>query len=268
MTEEKELPNQLLKSARAGDQAALESLLTELQPQLYRFAMLMCHHREDAEDVTQDALLAVVRGLSSFRGDAKLSTWTFTIARRFCGKRRRRDERSENLSPAASLEQSSPWQRETAQLEGPEARAERGELWAQLEEGIRALPKEHREVLLLRDVEGLRAKEVAEVIGISVSAVKSRLHRARRTLRELIAPERPRDQGCPDIRQRFSEHLEGELESQICVDLQAHIDACPRCARECDGLKQLLNLCGEVSCDPSPLFKKQLRAALALILDP
>ena len=80
----------LLSRAAAGDDAALEALLEAVQPQLYRFSMKMCRHSADAEDVLQDSLLAAARSIRTFRGDATLSTWLFTIARRFCIKERRK----------------------------------------------------------------------------------------------------------------------------------------------------------------------------------
>ena len=80
----------LLSRAAAGDDAALEALLEAVQPQLYRFSMKMCRHSADAEDVLQDSLLAAARSIRTFRGDATLSTWLFTIARRSCIKERRK----------------------------------------------------------------------------------------------------------------------------------------------------------------------------------
>ena len=98
----------LLERARRGDEAALEQLLSAVQPQLYRFSMKMCRHTEDAEDVLQDSMMTLARSFRDFRGASSLSTWLFTIARSFCIKKRRkskfapqREESLEQLAPAA-----------------------------------------------------------------------------------------------------------------------------------------------------------------------
>jgi RNA polymerase sigma-70 factor (ECF subfamily) len=76
-----ELDQQLLERARAGDRAALETLLERHQPQVYRFGLKMCRDPEDAKDVLQDTLLAMARGVRDFRGASSISTWLYTVAR-------------------------------------------------------------------------------------------------------------------------------------------------------------------------------------------
>jgi RNA polymerase sigma-70 factor (ECF subfamily) len=106
-------------------------------------------------------------------------------------------------------------------------------------------------VLLLRDVEGLSAAEVAGVTGLSVPAVKTRLHRARARLREAWAPlMAPRGEAaprparaCPDIVRLFSRHLEGDISARTCARMEAHLAGCPRCQASCDSLKQVLRMC-------------------------
>jgi RNA polymerase sigma-70 factor, ECF subfamily len=80
----------LLAAARRGDSGALEALISRYQPRVYRFGLKMCGDVEDAADVVQDTLLAIVRSLRDFRRDSSVSTWLYTIARRFCIKKRRR----------------------------------------------------------------------------------------------------------------------------------------------------------------------------------
>ena len=179
--------NALIDRARAGDQAALEALLREVQPQLYRFSMKMCRHTEDAEDVLQDSMMTLARTVRDFRGASSLSTWLFSVARSFCIKKRRKSKFAPEHEE--SLEGLAPGEREgiVGSEPDPHAQAENAQVWRQVQAAIQQLDPDHREVLVLRDIEGLRAKEVAEVVGISVAAVKSRLHRARGELRERLS---------------------------------------------------------------------------------
>jgi RNA polymerase sigma-70 factor (ECF subfamily) len=118
-----------------------------------------------------------------------------------------------------------------------------------LEQSIAALEPMYREVLLLRDVEGLSAAEVAEVVGASVQAVKSRLHRARLSVRERVAPllgleaPPPAPEACPDVLMMFSRHLEDEISADSCAEMQRHLEGCARCRGTCDSLKRTLALC-------------------------
>ena len=253
----------LLEQAQAGDTEALEQLLRVVQPQIYRFSMKMCRHTEDAEDVLQDSLLALTRSLRDFRGASSFSTWLFTIVRSFCIKKRRRskfaperEESLEQLSAAETQALSSP-------APDPSEQAESAELWRHIQRGIQRLEPSYREVLVLRDIEGLRAREVAEVIGISISAVKSRLHRARAQLREQLssAPYQPAPH-CPDIRSLFSQHLEGELSPGLCATIEAHVDECRPCAAECRGLRAALSACSAAPAEVPPEVQARVRALL------
>jgi len=260
--------SQLLERARGGDDAALEQLLSAVQPQLYRFSMKMCRHTEDAEDVLQDSMMTLARSFRDFRGASSLSTWLFTIARSFCIKKRRKGkfapEREESLEQLAPAEQ----QRIRSATPGPHEQAESAEIWRQVQAGIQRIEPAYREILVLRDIEGLRAKEVAEIVGISVPAVKSRLHRARAELREHLAttPYQPQP-GCPNIRKVFSEHLEGDLSPDICSTMEAHVANCPACATECDGLKAALNVCSTAPCEVPAAVQQRVHEALRATLD-
>ena len=133
----------------------------------------------------------------------------------------------------------------------------------------------YREVLFLRDVEGLTAPEVAEVLGVTVQAVKSRLHRARLSVREQVAPllgvepAPPAPGTCPDVLTMFSRHLEDEISVDLCAEMERHLTACGRCRGTCDSLKRTLALCRtsgaavEVPAAVQASVKKALRTFLA-----
>ena len=259
---------QLLERAQGGDAAALEALLREVQPQLYRFSMKMCRHTEDAEDVLQDSMMTMARSLRDFRGASSFSTWLFTIARSFCIKKRRKSKFAPEREE--SLDRLSPAQKEglRAATPNPHEQVESAEAWQLVQAGIQRIEPAYREVLVLRDIEGLRAREVAEIVGLSVSAVKSRLHRARAELREHLAqaPYRPLP-NCPDIRTVFSQHLEGELSADICSSMEAHVLKCPSCAAECDGLKAALNACSAAPCEVPAAVQERVHQALRMAIN-
>jgi RNA polymerase sigma-70 factor, ECF subfamily len=237
----------LLERARWGEHAALEQLLERHQAQVYRFGMKMCRDPEDAKDVLQDTLLSVARNVRDFKGGSSLSTWLYSIARSFCVKKRRK-------SKFAPKDAASPLEGEAERIAAPGATADEAlaskQVEQALETAIASLEPMYREVLLLRDVEGLSASEVARVTGASVQAVKSRLHRARLAVRAQIAPllgiptDLPAAPGsCPDVLALFSSHLDGEVSAEVCAEMERHIEACARCRGACDSLKRTLSLC-------------------------
>jgi RNA polymerase sigma-70 factor (ECF subfamily) len=243
--------HELLERARAGDRDALEQLLQRHEARVYRFGVKMCRDPEVAKDVLQDTLLAMARGVRDFRGASSISTWLYTIARSFCIKQRRKSK----FAPKEETSLDDPSTgRETAALGAPtpspdEALATK-RIEEALEQSIAALDPMYREVLVLRDVEGLTAPEVAEVLGVSVQAVKSRLHRARLEVRERVAPllgmkdDAPAAPGtCPDVLDLFSRHMEGEISPDTCAEMERHLATCARCRGTCDSLKRTLALC-------------------------
>jgi RNA polymerase sigma-70 factor, ECF subfamily len=243
---ERQSDGDLLEQYRAGDDAALARLLERHAPSVHRFGLKMCRDPEDAKDVLQDTLLAAARGAREFRGASSLSTWLYTIARSFCIKKRRRvAPASTSLDDEGALHVASP-------AAAPDDAAAARELGAALEQAIGALEPMYREVLLLRDVEGLSAQEVAQVLGVGVDAVKSRLHRARAAVRARMAPllspnVEPPAPSCPDVVSMLSRYLEGEIGPEQCKELDRHVAGCARCRTDCDSLRRVLALCQQES---------------------
>ena len=155
--------------------------------------------------------------------------------------------------------------------DSPEQTTRGKELEALLNEALGQLPAGSREVLVLRDVEGLTAPEVAEVLGVSVEAVKSKLHRARSALHKLLAPKFAADLGsdkksdCPDILAMYSQQLEGDLTVALCAKMEKHIAHCARCSSACDALKQSLALCKTLPVVPEDV-KRAVRSSFKLAL--
>lgn len=258
--------DELLAGARAGRREAVVELLERHEPQIYRFALRMCGAPETAKDVLQETLIAAFKGLGDFRGDAKLSTWLFQVARSFCTKATRKrvgEPASHEPLDAAGEEHL------TADAHrGPEAIAHAREIGEVLRAALAALPEHYREVLLLKDVHGLPVDEVAQVLGENVPATKSRLHRARLELRELLqgvlgdaAPAAP----CPELALELAGYAAGEIDRSTCERMEAHMARCPHCTSACDSLKATVRLCSSVEGDvvPAPI-KAAVRQALSV----
>jgi RNA polymerase sigma-70 factor (ECF subfamily) len=251
----------LIERAQAGDEAALEALLSRHEGRILRFARQACGHEADAEDVLQETLLTMVGALPGFRGEAALDTWLFTVARRACLHRRRKAARRQSIAPRVDLDAA-----EAVADPGPdpERLAEREQLAVRVSAALDALDEKYRGVLVLRDVEGLTAPEVGEVLGLSVAAVKSRLHRARAQLREALTELEPAAApvatgGCPDVAALYSRHIEGELSPARCAEMERHLAACPSCEGSCEGLRRVLSAC---AASPTPTVPAPVRAAL------
>ncbi len=241
----------LLAAARDGDPQSLETLLVRYQPRVFRFGMKMCGDEEDAKDVLQDTLFAMARGVRDFRGASSLSTWLYTIARSFCIKKRRRPLSAPVQEQSLEAAVAGAGAQVVDPRPGPEENVAGRQIEAALSRAIASLDPIYREVLVLRDIEGLTAPEVAEVIGIRVDSVKSRLHRARLAVREALlpllrhGPDEPRsgDRQCPDVLTLFSRHLEGEISADLCAQMERHLDDCGHCRDACESLRQTLALC-------------------------
>ncbi|TMQ11937.1 MAG: sigma-70 family RNA polymerase sigma factor [Deltaproteobacteria bacterium] len=232
----------LIAAAQAGDRGAIETLLARYEEQIYRFGLRMCGDEESAREVLQETMLAVFRNLPGFRGQAALSTWLYQIARSFCIKERR------GVRPSAPLDTDVP-----AEAPSPDMQLHARRIGQALAEAIASLPAEQREVLVLRDVEGLSAQEAAEVVGIEVGALKSRLHRARMALRTRfadVAASTP--DPCPELAHELSAYAAAEIDQATCIQIEQHLATCPRCSGACDALRRSVSLCRSIPGDAVP----------------
>jgi RNA polymerase sigma-70 factor (ECF subfamily) len=167
----------LLERAKSGDGAAMQALLTELSPSVRRFGQQLCRHEADAMDVMQDTLLAVASHLGDFEQRAALSSWVFALARSACNRRRRGLKNQPHLPDTTVADRADAGAT-------PEEQLEAAQVGRAIGRALCSLPDAHREVIVLRDLLGLSATETATRLGITVPALKSRLHRARTALRE------------------------------------------------------------------------------------
>jgi RNA polymerase sigma-70 factor (ECF subfamily) len=182
---------QALTSLKSGKPEDVERALGTLQETVYGFGMKVCGVREDAEDTAQETLLRLARQLKEFPDARALAVWLYKVAKTQCLMSRRKSK----FAPAQmlSLDALMPKESGAAALPTksweitPEKIVLDKELRSKLEDAVLALPKPYRLVLILRDMEQLDTREVAEVMGISEETAKMRLHRARVFLRNALA---------------------------------------------------------------------------------
>lgn len=184
----------LLERAKKGDYNAFMQLIEPHEKRLYNLALRITGSREDAEDVLQDTLLSALEHLHDFRGDAAFGTWLYRIAMHNAFRILRKRRGGESISFEELVAERTEEDEETiphpefvAEWRDPAEVAEQNELRRILEGAIQQLPESYRAVFMLRDVEGLSTKEVAEILGISEGNVKVRLLRARLKLREILS---------------------------------------------------------------------------------
>jgi RNA polymerase sigma-70 factor (ECF subfamily) len=253
--------NDLVQLAKSGDPAALEKLLSQIAPSIQRFGARMCRNGHDADDVLQDTLMTILSHLHEFEGRSSFTSWVFTLTRTACNRRRRglKNQPAEPIENMSDLNAGGPT---------PEQGADSREMSQLLEKALEDLPEEYREVLLLRDVEALTAPEAAEALSISVEALKSRLHRARQALRAALRPVLEptpvaTSSTCPDMMERWSRRLEGDLDAIDCTEMEKHLATCPSCTAACSALKTALVACrSEATRDVRPEVQEQVRSAL------
>ena len=176
----------LVKRFREGDDEAFDSLLERYERRVYG---LVCRlvGEDRAEDGVQEVWLSAYRSLPQFRGEAQFRTWLFGVTMKVCAAHRRRDGRR---TPMASFSDVAPEEYLSVpdQSGDPEQTVLREELRRVVRQAIATLPPPHRVVVHLRQSEGLSYQEIAEVLGIPLGTVRSRLHYAMEKLATLLRP--------------------------------------------------------------------------------
>jgi RNA polymerase sigma-70 factor (ECF subfamily) len=181
----------LVKKSQKGDYPSFEELVKRYEKKIYNLAYRIMGNKEDASDVLQETFLQAFKKLAGFKGKAKFSTWLYRIAVNICLMKKRKGKRMETVSLDIPIltKKEDEIKRELRDdwSESPLATLENKEVKKTLSEAIDLLPEEYRTVFLLRGLNGLSNEEVAEVLKISLPAVKSRLHRARLFLRDRLS---------------------------------------------------------------------------------
>ena len=181
MTREQEAA--IVRKVLSGDANAFETLVLEYEKNVYNIALRMTGNSEDAADMTQEAFIKAYNSLQSFRGDSKFSVWLYRIVSNVC----RDFLRSKNRRPTVSLSVEDD-DGEDAQLDvadesqSPELLLDRKLTRDSVRRGLDSLPPDYRQILLLREIQGLSYDEIAQALSLEVGTVKSRIFRARKRL--------------------------------------------------------------------------------------
>lgn len=178
----------LVRAAKQGEVSAFEQLVKRYDRNIFRIAQHITQNREDAEDVVQDAFLKAYENLDQFQGNSKFYTWLVRIAvnESLMKLRRRKTSKTVSMDEDVETEEGSMPREFADWSPNPEQQFGQSELGDILRKTIQGLPSSFRTVFVLRDVEGLSTEETAEMLDLSIPAVKSRLLRARLQLRERL----------------------------------------------------------------------------------
>ncbi|MCX6136334.1 MAG: sigma-70 family RNA polymerase sigma factor [Ignavibacteriales bacterium] len=186
----KNLPDErLIEDARNGNVHAFETLVKRYEQMVYGFSFKMCRNKEKADETLQDTFINVYKNLQQFNGNSKFSTWLYSIVTNNCLMNRRKRKMDQEM---VSLDE--PPVEEGAHHHGtipswedtPAEKMMNTELRSRLDTSIQKLPQDYRVVFILRDIEGQSIEETAQILKLSIPAVKSRLRRARIFLREQL----------------------------------------------------------------------------------
>ncbi len=179
------LERQWVEAARQGDQDAFERLVLAYEKRVFALTLRMCGNPEDAAEAAQEAFLAVWQGLGTFRGEASFSTWLYRLASNACVDLLRREGRH-RAAAGPSLDDGDLNVDAADPAPTPQEAAERAELRQQIEDGLRELPVEYRQVLILREMHQLSYEEIGRTLCLDVGTVKSRISRGRKRLRKFL----------------------------------------------------------------------------------
>ena len=181
MTRDQELT--VIRRVQHGDTESFSLLVEAYEKTVYNVALQMTGSREDAQDLTQEAFLKAYSSLSSFRGDSKFSSWLYRIVSNLCLDFKRRQGRRPSSSLTVEDDEGESLQLDVAdESQSPETLLERKLTREAVRRGLRELPEEQRQILLLREIQGLSYEEIGEAMHLEPGTVKSRIFRARKKL--------------------------------------------------------------------------------------
>ena len=181
MTREQEAA--IVRKVLGGDANAFETLVLEYEKNVYNIALRMTGNSEDAADMTQEAFIKAYNSLSGFRGDSKFSVWLTRIVSNLCLDFMRSRNRRPTVSLSMEDEDGEDVQLDIADSsQSPEELLERSLTRESVRRGLQSLPEDYREILLLREIQGLSYDEIAAALDIEVGTVKSRIFRGRKKL--------------------------------------------------------------------------------------
>ena len=180
---------ELIERLRRRDEAAFSGFVLQYQERVFRLLLRMLGDRAEAEDLAQEVFISIFKAIEGFRGDSQLSTWVYRVAANHCRNRikylaRRRRQVTDGYDEQS--EEQPPLHAAHGRPDAPDQLMEARQTESLLQAGLLSLDEEQRELIVLREVEHLSYDEIMAITGLPEGTVKSRLHRARATLREYI----------------------------------------------------------------------------------
>jgi RNA polymerase sigma-70 factor (ECF subfamily) len=175
---------QIVAAARGGDHRAFEALVLKYQDRIYRLIQRLVSGSDVVDDLAQEVFIRAYRSIGDFKGESSLYTWLYKIALNLC----RNHYRTRGRRPAHEELDEADGATGLAAAEGtPEDEAFRREFWEHLRRGLEELPAEQREAVVFCDLEGMSYEEMADVMGVPIGTVRSRIFRGRRALQGRLA---------------------------------------------------------------------------------
>jgi RNA polymerase sigma-70 factor (ECF subfamily) len=185
----------LVNRFKNGDQSAFDEMVSRYWDRIYAMVNQLLRNSQDAEEVTQDAFIRAHRGLANFRGDSAFSTWLYQIATNLARNRywywwrRKRDKSVSFDAPVSADNATTLADLIPAEVETPDDITVTQEFVDRIAQGMEKLSAKHREILTLRNIKNLSYEEISDILGISVGTVKSRIARARESLRAKLGED-------------------------------------------------------------------------------
>jgi len=176
----------LVRRARGGDYGAFEQLFERHRDLVYRFAYQMTSRRDDAEDIVQEAFVRAYQNLHRYRDEAKFTTWLLRIVTNLCTDQARMSQRRTALEQQEAVG-ALDWMT-IGDIDDPVQNLEEDRRKKALKRALNALPDHHRSIIILRDIEEREYPDIATILGCTIGGAKLRVLRARRALRDRIAP--------------------------------------------------------------------------------
>ena len=186
---QKKIPDTVLvDKLKGGDMDAFEELISRYESKVFNLAMRFTRNQEDAEEVLQDVFSTIYSKIEGFRGQSAFSSWMYRIIvnAAFMKLRKRKQQATVSIEDLTPAVKQFCMERESLLANRSDNITINKELRDKLEDSIGRLPDQYRAVFILRDVDGLSNQEVSEILGLSIPAVKSRLHRSRLMLRKKL----------------------------------------------------------------------------------
>ncbi len=187
--------NKLVERCRRGDHTAFRALMERYQRKVFALSYGMVHNSEDAQEMVQEAFIKAYRNLDRFQGNSSFYTWLYRISINACIDFLRREKKGrgnvdydDQIGHHERVNESDFPLVSSAGVDNPGRSQSRRELGEQIRRAIAALSEKHRQVILLREVEGMAYGEIAETLGVAKGTVMSRLHHARQNLQAALGP--------------------------------------------------------------------------------